>query len=333
MTLKTAKKAVDFGLTYTNPEYFRVGFFGGEPLMKWQLIKDIVAYTNKKAKRYKFVPNYVLSTNGTIINNKILDFLKQNNFRISFSLDGDVENHNMNRKCIDGKNRFNDILDNLEKYKKQALPIQLVSVVDPTNVHNLFKTIKFLTNLGINYILSSPNLNAKWTNNLLNIWFCEYKKIIDYYKKNLLDKGVFLNFLNKDFNKKIQGGHAPEDIIKTGARIVIDFKGDIFTCDRLAAIDSNDKYKIGNIFNLNEGILKDIRLLNVKLWRINGCDDCKINQICGKFSRYAPSGFLNNTIKGTFSYEYNSRVKQIEKYYNTQKLNYLEISPFCTKIK
>lgn len=115
MTLEVAIDAINKFYKRTNKEEGYIVFYGGEPLLEFNKIKEIVAYVNKLTN-YKF--KFSFTTNGTALLESKFQFLIENDFLITVSLDGDKETHDKNRKTISGKGTFDTIIKNLEKLKK-----------------------------------------------------------------------------------------------------------------------------------------------------------------------------------------------------------------------
>jgi len=89
-----------------------IGFYGGEPLLNFQLIKDTIEYINKlNAPNIRF--KYNMTTNGTLLY-KYIDYLVKNDFKILISLDGTEYNHSY-RVFHDGKNSHSKILSNIKR--------------------------------------------------------------------------------------------------------------------------------------------------------------------------------------------------------------------------
>ncbi len=117
MDWDTAKYAIDdfldhCGVTPDEPEISpTVGFYGGEPLLAFPMVKRIVNYAQKEKKRKKI--NFTLTTNGYLLNKEIADFLASNNFFVNISLDGPEEYHNQNRPLANGQKTWRRIVDNI----------------------------------------------------------------------------------------------------------------------------------------------------------------------------------------------------------------------------
>lgn len=117
MSLDTAKKAIDFFIAHSS-ESDRIGiaFYGGEPLLNFPLIREIVQYVHHEypGKEYYFT----ITTNGTAFTEEILQCLEQNRFGVMISLDGDKKTHDMNRKFKNSeKGSFDVVIKNLEHIK------------------------------------------------------------------------------------------------------------------------------------------------------------------------------------------------------------------------
>lgn len=118
MNSATWRQAVDFFCQRTDSyqEPF-ITFYGGEPLLKFDVIKEIVEYVNSRYKDKKY--NFNLTTNGTVLNKKIYNFFVENDFSVMVSLDGLKEVNDRYRLFKNGRGTFKRIMNNLEFMKKQ----------------------------------------------------------------------------------------------------------------------------------------------------------------------------------------------------------------------
>lgn len=97
-----------------------INFFGGEPLINFPVIEKIVQELSKLRTK-KII--YSMTTNLTILNKKIIDFIIKNNFRISVSIDGDETSYNSGRFKEGSKvNYHNIVLNNLKKFTDLNYP-------------------------------------------------------------------------------------------------------------------------------------------------------------------------------------------------------------------
>lgn len=114
MDVETAKRVIDFA---NKLHVHEIAFFGGEPLLNFNIIKVIVEYAQKKG----LLMNYGITTNGTLITDSIADFFKKNNFKVSVSIDGPKEVHNLTRQYHNGTGTYNDVLRGINKLKERQI--------------------------------------------------------------------------------------------------------------------------------------------------------------------------------------------------------------------
>ena len=118
MPWDTARKAIDFFLKNPGHQrpYQHIGFYGGEPLMNIALIIRCVEYVRSRDPNVTFG----MSTNGTLLSERIRHFLVAHEFRLLVSLDGPGEVHDQNRITVGGKGSFDTIIRNLRALKESA---------------------------------------------------------------------------------------------------------------------------------------------------------------------------------------------------------------------
>jgi uncharacterized protein len=94
----------------------RIGFYGGEPLLNFELIKKILSYLKNKGKnKYNIIP--IMTTNGILLD-KYMDFIVENNFELCISLDGD-KNNNGHRLFHNGTSSFEKVFQNIITLKNK----------------------------------------------------------------------------------------------------------------------------------------------------------------------------------------------------------------------
>ncbi len=113
MEWETAKKALDFAALHSQ-EKLAVGFYGGEPLLRFQFIKDCIEYANKIMPGKDIT--YSMTTNLTLVTDEIAQYLASlDDCSLLVSLDGPEEIHNKFRVNMNGHGSFGDSLIGLEK--------------------------------------------------------------------------------------------------------------------------------------------------------------------------------------------------------------------------
>ena len=117
MSFDTAKKSIDFLIANsTESDMVCIGFYGGEPLLNFEVIKETVLYVTQEytGKEYYFA----LTSNGTVFTDEYLAFLEEYKFTVTVSIDGNKEMHDINRKFKNSEvGSFDIIMDNIRKIR------------------------------------------------------------------------------------------------------------------------------------------------------------------------------------------------------------------------
>lgn len=119
MSFETGKQALEFLIANSgNQKNLEVDFFGGEPLLNWEVCKQLVAYARSRekdtGKRFRFT----LTTNGLLLNDEVTDFCNREIHNVVLSLDGRPQVHDRLRKTPNGKGSYEVILPKFQKFVK-----------------------------------------------------------------------------------------------------------------------------------------------------------------------------------------------------------------------
>ena len=143
MDLKVFKDGIEYFLkNFDYGDYVNIFYFGGEPLLNFPLIKDSVDLLGKLEKLYNVVFSYSITSNGTILNKEIKDFLTNNNFKIMISIDGDRLTHDSQRKFLNGKGSFAIIIQNIHELSKYTEIFARTTLLNlDTDLIQLYETL------------------------------------------------------------------------------------------------------------------------------------------------------------------------------------------------
>ena len=117
MSFEVGKRALDFLVEHSGTrKNLEVDFFGGEPLMNFQVVKDLVAYARsieqEKGKHFRFT----LTTNGMLVDDEVIDFANRECHNVVLSLDGRQEIHDRFRVDYAGKGSWERIVPKFQKF-------------------------------------------------------------------------------------------------------------------------------------------------------------------------------------------------------------------------
>ena len=117
MSFEVGKQALDFLIehsgTRTNLE---VDFFGGEPLMNWDVVKELVAYARTQEPIHNKKFRFTLTTNGVLVDDDVIEFANKEMHNVVLSLDGRKEVHDRLRKNYEGKGSYDTIVPKFQKF-------------------------------------------------------------------------------------------------------------------------------------------------------------------------------------------------------------------------
>jgi len=171
--------------TTDNPQLF---FFGGEPLLRMDLIKTSVDYGRKHEAEYNKNIRFAIVTNGVLLNDDFLDYLSQNEVELQINLDGPKENHDKLRYFPNGDGTFDIIIKNIKKAEaKEGVTLAIRSHMAPDYIH-FHETMDMLKSMNI------ININIAFT----MIMGMEKDSEFLWKKEDYLsNENLFLDFVRK----------------------------------------------------------------------------------------------------------------------------------------
>lgn len=306
MSEETAKKAIDFLLENSgNRKVLEVDFFGGEPLMCLQTIKNVVAYAREKGDKLgkKFL--FTTTTNALLLDDDAIDFFNREMENVVLSLDGRKEIHDAIRKTKNGKGSFDFVIENIKKFVR-ARGDKNYYVRGTFTAKNLdfSKDVIFLAENGFDSISMEPvvteidDLAIKPEH--LPAVLDEYENLCDKYLEKHR-KGEGFNFFH--FNIDLEGGVCLQKKVSAcGAGneyFSVVPNGDIYPCHQFAG---DKDFLMGNVYEgrFNKNIRE--KFASSCLFTREGCGDCFAKFICSggcAANNYHFEGDINKPYKTT----------------------------------
>lgn len=169
-------KSLDFIMKHADPTGCLITFFGGEPMLEFNLIMTAIKYIENKKGKLKI--GYCMITNGLLFDQEKLDQLIKYNVAIQLSLDGIQSIHDKNRVYSNGKGCFFDL--------KRLFPlfvnypwISTQSTFTPESAITIPESVRYFTDLGFTRLSFSPVDKEIWSNKDLDILTESFKQISD----------------------------------------------------------------------------------------------------------------------------------------------------------
>jgi len=265
------------------PQEKRVEFcyFGGEPMMCFDLIQDITNYIHLKQAGDQRQVRISITSNGTILSQTILDFLQSEKIDLCISLDGPAHIHDKNRRYPNGKGSFSCVEKNLRKYLMQLDSVQVNSVYSPDTVAYLPDTVDYLIQLGVPVIHLNPDICATWTKQSILDFRKALTRIstlyIGCYQRG---REIAINLLDSKMILFLKGGYAAEDKCGMGeTEWGFAPSGNVYPCERFIGDDRKTDMCIGNI---HTGLDQRRRclILAQRGNRNEACVSCDLKEYC-----------------------------------------------------
>ena len=306
MSLETAKAAIDFLLKNSGSrKVLEVDFFGGEPLMNFEVVKQTVYYAKEEAAKLGKRFLFTTTTNGLLLTDEIIEFFNEEMENVVLSLDGRKEIHDEVRKTVNGKGSFDAVIEKIKKFvRARGDKHYYVRGTFTAKNPDFSKDVLFLADNGFDslsvepVVTEIPDLQIKEEH--LPIIEREYELLCDEYLRRE-EKGEGFNFFH--FNVDLEGGPCLQKRVSAcGAGneyFSVVPNGDIYPCHQFAG---DDKWKMGNV---KEGVLdQDIRLQFATscLFTRKKCDGCFAKFICSggcNANNYHYNGDINDPYEMT----------------------------------
>ena len=316
MSLDTAKDTADWAYNnllkkqkfYPNLKQCELNFFGGEPTLCYDsIIVPLVLYCEEK---YPNIFKFGMTTNGTLLNEKRIDFLKEHNFGLLLSIDGAAETQNYNRPCRDGQESFKLLEKNIPYLLKNFPNITFRSTGYAPTIHHLFENYLYAESLGFKAYVMIPDIRHQWNKEEVES-FQEQLNQIYFYRLQQISNGVqpmkvsrindYLKYtieLN-DNNSKFFNKEQYLNVYRCGLGITlgaIGWDGNIYGCQEQVSKDSKNIFNIGNIYNNGIDTDKHFKLLKIyidnlktKTFQKEECQQCKMSPLCSINRPVCPS--------------------------------------------
>ncbi len=283
LNVNNIKEYINLSFKKYSIEYktFKIHFKGGEPFLHSYLINDIIKYSISKSKEYGINVFFHCNTNATLIykSKYIQDILLEYKdiLFLGISIDGNKQYNDLNRKYLNGKGSYEDIIKSIEwlreNYNINNLELRITPVHN--NINNLFSSLKELIDLNITDIVFNLVYEEKWTLNdgiiLLKHLIESIEYIIDNNKNN---KFYFVNYGNK-YNAKIKGNYCGI----CNNTICLGKDNLIYPCNKFYILFNKDLAIYDNEINIiNQNLINEIYSMYNNY--TDDCKQCDINNEC-----------------------------------------------------
>ena len=246
MDFEVAKAAIDFVISESGKRRnIEVDFFGGEPLMAFDVVKQTVEYAREQEKAHGKNFRFTITTNGLDLDDQTIEYINQNMDNLVLSLDGREKINDDMRKTPQGESSYSAIVPRFLRVKETRDKDYFLRGTFTAKNLDFVEDVKHIAGLGFRNISIEPVVTSmkslELTPDMLEKIYAEYEKLAEYLLENP-QTGFF------HFNIDLSGGPCIAKRLKgCGAGyeyIAVTPEGDIYPCHQFVG---TEEFKLGNL--------------------------------------------------------------------------------------
>ena len=251
MSARIGKKAIDFLIEKSaNRRNLEVDFFGGEPLMNFGVVKEIVEYARSLEKEHNKNFRFTITTNGVLLNDDIIDYINGQMSNIVLSIDGRPEINDRFRKTAGGRGSYDLIIDKYKKLVSKRVGDYYVRGTFTRENLDFSEDVLHLWNCGFDQIsvepvVASPELDYSLREEDIPAICEEYEKLAKIIIE-MKQRGERINFFH--FNIDLDGGPCIIKRLKGcgcgNEYVAVTPEGDIYPCHQFVGME---EWKMGSL--------------------------------------------------------------------------------------
>ncbi|WP_297716509.1 thioether cross-link-forming SCIFF peptide maturase [Intestinimonas sp.] len=306
MSFEVGKQALDFLVAHSGARRnLEVDFFGGEPLMNWQVVKDLVAYARSLEPIHNKNFRFTLTTNGVLLDDEVIDFCNKEMHNVVLSLDGRKEVHDRFRKDYAGNGSYDAIVPKFQHFVERRGDKSYY--IRGTYTHHNTDFVSDIlhmadlgfTELSMEPVVCPPDDPCALTQEDLPILFDQYEQLAREMLRRQREGRpfTFYHYIldlkhGPCIYKRISGcGSGTEYMAVTPW-------GELFPCHQFVG---DPKYSLGNIWDgvTNTAVQDEFRSCNA--YARPECADCWARLYCSGGCA-ANSYHASGSIRGVYSY-------------------------------
>ncbi|HBP24957.1 MAG TPA: thioether cross-link-forming SCIFF peptide maturase [Oribacterium sp.] len=286
MTLETAKRAIDFLVENSgNRRNLEVDFFGGEPLLNFELCKETVAYARSIEKEHNKNFRFTLTTNGVKLDDEVIEWANKECYNVVLSLDGRKEVHDRFRVDRAGRGSYDRIVPNFQKFvaargDKSYYMRGTYSHYNTDFTNDIFHMADDLgfSELSMEPVVTDPSSPSALTEEDLPVLYEQYEILAkDMLRREKDGKPITFYHYMIDLEhgpcvyKRVSGCGSGTEYMAVTAW------GDLYPCHQFV---NDPEYKLGNIWDgvQHENIRDEFKECNV--YSRPECKECWARMYC-----------------------------------------------------
>lgn len=277
MSLEVGKKALEYLVKNSGARRnLEVDFFGGEPLMNFNLVKDLINYGRELEKKYNKNFRFTITTNGILLDDEKIDYINENMSNVVLSLDGRKEVNDNMRKTIGGEGSYDIILPKFKKMveKRGDKDYYIRGTFTSNNIDFSNDALDFYNNgfkkISIEPVVTSEEMDYALREEHLQSVLDEYEKFSkEYINIKKMDKDFYFFHFMIDLT---QGPCIIKRSVGCGAGseyMAVTPEGDLYPCHQFVG---EEEFKLGNVI---DGVQREDLRQKFKKANVYNKEECR----------------------------------------------------------
>lgn len=230
-----ARSAIDLLFDYSQDEAnLQITHFGGEPLLNFPLLKYVTEYAEEKARILGKNVSFIMTSNGTLLNQSRVKYLADHKINVLLSIDGSGQSHDKYRVDNEARGSFERTMKGMRILKRFQPWIGIKMTVMPENVPMLFEDTVTLHDLGVNQFLIGYATGIKWSEEDRESFGEQMRKIAQWYRSRSSRNLRITGLDEMDKGTGFFGCRAGRNSISVSAR------GEISPCSRILSLNNSE---------------------------------------------------------------------------------------------
>ena len=285
LSLETGKKAIDFLIRQSGSRHnLEIDFFGGEPLLNFDIVKKLVDYGRSVEQEYHKNIRFTITTNGVLLDDEKIKYIDENMVNVILSIDGRPEVNDRMRHTANGKGTYEIIIKNYKNFiqKREDRQYYVRGTFTRYNL-DFASDVGHLLDLGFNNVSVEPvvapdEYDFSIREGDLDTILKEYDRLSDMYLDSVM-KGKPFRFFH--FNVDLdQGPCLVKRVSGCGAGteyVAVSPEGDIYPCHQFVG---EEQFRLGSVHDsfFENPLYKDFNRANI--YNQEDCRDCWAKFYC-----------------------------------------------------
>jgi uncharacterized protein len=275
------RRAVDLARRLNGDRPCGLIFFGGEPLLQKDLMREVVDYARHLERAGAPPFHFKITTNGLLLDEEFLEFAGREDLLIALSCDGDRDVHDRHRRRPDGSPSFDLVRARLAALLAARPYSSVIMVVNPDTAAQLDESAAYLVEAGCRYLIMALNYAADWSEPSLADTEAAYRRLAGRYVEwTRAGRKFYLSPFEVKLSSHINAHCFDRERCDLGRRqLSVDPEGYVFPCVQFPRAGKGSRWCVGHVDRGLDEAARDA------LWREataekDPCGRCDLQRRC-----------------------------------------------------